>query len=180
MRYVLMAALMAGAVACSPPATKQETAAPVVEAPANPAQPPATFLGDTVTQVPAPAPIAAETPLWEGLKAGGAAQLALDACPTDEAFKTSKPLGTLVCGQTYTVFWQEQGLRWGVLGPNQALKDERAKDVRTLTLHGGATPDEKRIVAWGMILDINEAGEASLQNGGVKVGHLTHIGAAKK
>jgi hypothetical protein len=153
--WIAMSALVL-ATACGQPANKPaETAPPVaVEKP----KPPETqvFLGDLAKDVTAPALMPAGTAFVAGLQAGQAAKLVINACPKTE----DDTLQALICGETYVLFWQPTELRWGLIGPNETLRKQKAKSDVTAGLYaGGYPPESKLFIAWGLPLTFDDTGE---------------------
>lgn len=153
--WIAMTALVL-ATACGQPATKPaESVEPVaVEKP----KPPETqvFLGDFAKDFTAPALMPAGTSFIAGLQAGQAAKLVINKCPTAE----DDTLQALICGETYTVFWQPTELRWGMIGPNETLRKQKAANDITAGLYaGGYPPEGKLISAWGLPLEFDDTGE---------------------
>jgi hypothetical protein len=152
--WIVMTALVL-ATACGQPASKPaESAAPNAAETPNPSET-QVFLGDLAKDVAAPALMPAGTDFVAGLKAGQAVNLVINPCPATE----DDTLQALICGETYTLFWQPKEQRWGLIGANETLRKQKAKSDLTAGLYaGGYPPENKLIIAWGLPLTFDETG----------------------
>jgi hypothetical protein len=133
---------------------------------------PVVVLGNDALVMPVPAVIPKTAPLIEGLEAGQMAAIHLDRCPTDAGFTTAKPLGTLICGERYNVFWDGTKSSWVAIGPNSALPTPDGFGA-TRALYPGTPPSQRQIIVWGLGLKVGPAMEVSIGDAPI-VGTLVH------
>jgi hypothetical protein len=137
---------------------------------------PLVLLGADALKAPFPDVVPANMPLLQGLEKGQMAAIKLDRCPSDDAFKQANPLGTLVCGASYSVFWDAAKAAWIATGPNSALPDPSAPSGfgPTRALYAGTPPSSGQIVVWGLGMKVAPSLEVSISTGQV-VGTLVHM-----
>jgi hypothetical protein len=127
------------------------------------------LMGCLIYAVPAPSPrtpsIEETDPVYH-LKERLVGQVVFDACPDAGRL----PLGTILCGGTYTIWYETRASAWHALGPNKEFlaSDPTAPDHHSASR--GTPPAEGEFVIWGLKFSFSETGVVSF--GGEKVGHL--------
>jgi hypothetical protein len=115
-----------------------------------------------------PTPIPISSDLIEGLSAGQSASLVLDKCPQP----APPSLGSLICGETYRVYWDSASQRWVGMGPNKVLPVDGGYDV-TLAKYPGTKPQDRVMVVWGLWLTIKPDWSVEMEKGPI-IGTLRH------
>jgi hypothetical protein len=129
-------------------------------------------LGEEANKIAMPPPIPNTVDLITGLEGGRSATITLDKCPTTAEFKQRDPLGTLICGEKYNVFWNAEKSSWSVIGPNEGLPKPNGFEPTAAT-YRGTSPKSRLIIAWGLGLKIEDNKELSMDTVGT-VGTLVH------
>lgn len=158
MRNFVVVIALAAVTACGPANAPPEG----VQASAESVQPHA-------LEIPAPVPSGED--LLAGLARGGSATIKIDACPAEFDAKTR--LGTIVCGQSYLVFYEANTKRWGAVGPDALKIEANAQETRTAAKNPGPEPMQRVVVLWGLSLAVDDKYGLALEDGTV-VGHLLH------
>ena len=169
MRIIVAAAAMAAALAgCGPKPSEPATETPAATAPAAPAEEVAP------AALTVPAPVAPGQDLLAGLAAGGSATVKTDLCPRSTPYDPAGKFGTIVCGESYVVFYEAGTGRWVAKGPNAALLAAKAPDPTSAAKNPGPAPDKRQVVIWGMNLMVMNPGNRLTLGDGTPVGHLVH------
>jgi hypothetical protein len=133
---------------------------------------PVVILGKAALALPVPDVVPAKEALMEGMVQGKMATIHLNRCPSDSAFQAAKPLGSLICGERYNVFWDNTKSAWIAIGPNSALPDGDGFGP-TRAQYPGTPPPQGPIVVWGLGFKVAPTLEVSMSDG-VVVGTLVH------
>lgn len=123
-----------------------------------------------LAEVVVPDPVPEGQDIMEGLAEGASAQLHLTCDPGSD---TDSGLGTIMCGESYTVFYEAETSRWAAIGPNRVLAENGSEDPRAGAKNPGPPPSENAIVVWGRLFMIGPDGTATLESGET-VGQLAH------
>jgi hypothetical protein len=127
--------------------------------------------GAVAKAVALPVAIPAGEDLMKGIADGQAAQIVLDKCPQPPP----EALGSLICGQSYHVNWDNGSKRWVARGPNKVLPLGDGFDV-TLAKYPGPKPSDRVMVVWGLWLTVKPDLSVQMEKGPV-IGTLRHIEA---
>jgi hypothetical protein len=133
---------------------------------------PQVVLGDDVLKLSSPAVVGASESLLVGLATGKAATIKLDRCPTDAEFVKADPLGTLICGQNYEIFWDNGQKTWAATGPNEALP-KGTEFGATRATYPGKPIGEKVVIVWGLGLTVQDDLSVAMSDGKI-VGTVAH------
>lgn len=123
-----------------------------------------------LAEVVVPDPVPADQDIMDGLAGGASAQLQLTCEPGSDI---DSGLGTIMCGESYTVFYETETSRWAAIGPNRVLAENGSADPRAGAKNPGPPPSENAIVVWGRLFMIGPDGAATLESGDT-VGQLAH------
>ena len=119
-----------------------------------------------------PPPMPKTVGLAAGFQDGGSATLILDNCPNEPIWQTDKgPIGSLVCGASYNVFYVPETKAWAAVGPNRTLQLQKATDTMTGAAYVGDPPNARKLIVWGLSITWRDDGQALL-DGKVPIGRL--------
>jgi hypothetical protein len=148
---------------------------PIDAAPVAEVKAPEVILGNDASKVELPAPINPGENLVAGMQAGKLAVLVFDKCPVDPAFTQSDPMGSLICGAKYNLFWTPATQYWTAIGPNESLKlgDEYGL---TAGKYYGPAPSGGKVIVWGLEMSVGADASVTMKDGPI-VGTLTYASA---
>lgn len=119
-----------------------------------------------------PPPMSDRASLAAGFQEGGSALLILDNCPNEPIWQTDKgPIGSLVCGASYNIFYVPETKSWVAVGPNRTLQLQKAAETMTGAAYIGEPPSARKLVVWGLSVSWRENGQALL-DGKTAIGRL--------
>lgn len=174
MRLLVVCLAAFGLAACdwSKPAPTEPSPTGEPDYLATPPDPALSAVAENVdpTTAEIPPPVEQEEAILTGLANGGSATLRLDCAPGSEV---DALLGTLMCGEDYTLYYETPTSRWIAIGPDRGLVGSGAQMTLAGAKNPGPHPSSGKVVAWGAPFSIDAENLASLGNGQV-VGRLVY------